>query len=130
MVFTKQLRAGVRKGDITSSIRIWMHPHVKVGGRYPMEEGEIEIESIKCIDFGEITHELVRESGFPDLDTLLKIAKHGKGQNIYLVRFHYLPPRTQRRGRATTSLRSPVAADDSRGGIDSGTPRKRRSKNH
>ncbi len=24
---------------------------------------------------------------------LLKIAKHGKGENVYLVRFHYLPPR-------------------------------------
>jgi hypothetical protein len=23
---------------------------------------------------------------------LLKVAKHGKGENIYLVRFHYVPP--------------------------------------
>ena len=104
MVFTKRLRDGVRRGDITCSIRIWMHPHVKVGGRYPMEEGQIEVDLIKSIDFADITSELVRESGFPDLDTLLKVAKHGKGQNIYLVRFHYLPSRTQRRGRATTSL--------------------------
>jgi hypothetical protein len=22
----------------------------------------------------------------------MKIAKHGRGENIYLVRFHYLPP--------------------------------------
>jgi hypothetical protein len=92
MVFTKRLREGVRRGDITSSIRIWIHPHVKVGGRYPMEEGEIEVESIRLIDFEDITPVLVRESGFPDLESLLKIAKHGKGQNIYLVRFHYLPP--------------------------------------
>ncbi len=99
MVFDKRLRDGVRKGDITCSIRIWMHPHVKVGGRYPMEEGEIEVHSIKPIDFADITPELVRESGFPDLDALLKVAKHGKGRNIYLVRFHYLPPRVQRASR-------------------------------
>ena len=93
MVFTKRLREGVRRGDITSSVRIWMHPHVKAGGRYPMEEGEIEVESIRLIDFADITPDLVRESGFPDLESLLKIARHGRGRNIYLVRFHYLPPR-------------------------------------
>ena len=58
-----------------------------------MEEVEIEVESIRLIDFADITPNLVRESGFPDLESLLKIAKHGRGQNIYLVRFHYLPLR-------------------------------------
>jgi hypothetical protein len=100
MVFTKRLRDGVRRGEITCSVRIWMHPHVKVGGRYPMEEGEIEVESIRLIDFDDITPNLVRESGFPDLESLLKVAKHGKGQNIYLVRFHYLPPRMKHRRKA------------------------------
>jgi hypothetical protein len=93
MVFTKRLRDGVRRGEITCSVRIWMRPHVKAGGRYPMEEGEIEVESIRLMDFDDITPDLVRQSGFPDIESLLKIAKHGKGENIYLVRFHYLPPR-------------------------------------
>ncbi len=39
MVFTKRLRDGVRCGVITCSVRIWKSPHVKVGGRYRMEEG-------------------------------------------------------------------------------------------
>ena len=104
MVFTKRLRDGVRRGDITISIRIWMHPHVKAGGRYPMEEGQIEVESIRQIQMEDITAHLVRESGFPDLDSLLKIARHGRGQNVYLVRFHYLPPRAKR----------PVAAKSAR----------------
>lgn len=92
MVFDKRLREGVRRGDIELSIRIWMRPHVKVGGRYPMEEGEIEVDSLRQIEFDEITPELVRESGFPDIRELLKIARHGKGENIYLVRFHYVAP--------------------------------------
>jgi hypothetical protein len=96
MVFTKSLREGVRRGDITCSVRIWMHPHVKVGGRYPMEEGEIEIDSIRQIDYHDITPHLARESGFPDVPELLKIAKHGRGQNVYVVRFHYIPPRKRR----------------------------------
>ena len=93
MVFTKRLREGVRRGDITCSVRIWQCPHVKVGGRYRMDEGEIEVESITPIGFPDITPELARESGFLGLIDLLKVAKHGEGENIYLVRFHYLPPR-------------------------------------
>jgi hypothetical protein len=45
MVFTKRLRDGARRREITCSVRIWKHPHVKVGGRYPMEEGEIEVDT-------------------------------------------------------------------------------------
>jgi len=39
----------------------------------------------------DVTPELARESGFLGVLDLLKVAKHGKGDNIYLVRFHYLP---------------------------------------
>ena len=69
-----------------------MRPRVKVGGRYPMDEGEIEVDSIEQIGFQDITPMLARESGFLGLIDLLKVAKHGKGDNIYLVRFHYVPP--------------------------------------
>lgn len=96
MVFTKRLREGVRRGDITCSVRIWMRPHVKVGHRYAMEEGEIEIDSITPIGFPDITPQLARESGFLGVIDLLKVAKHGRGENIYLVRFHYVPPRKRR----------------------------------
>ena len=92
MVFTKRLREGVRQGKITCSVRIWTRPHVKVGARCAMEEGEIEIDSIEPIGFPDITPQLARESGFLGLIDLLKVAKHGKGENIYMVRFHYLPP--------------------------------------
>jgi hypothetical protein len=56
-----------------------------------MEEGEIEIDSIEPIGLPDITPQLARESGFLGLIDLLKVAKHGKGDRIYLVRFHYLP---------------------------------------
>src|ERR1700692_3547703 len=92
MVFTKRLRDRVRSGEITCSIRIWISPRVRVGGRYSMEEGEIEIDSIEPIGFPDITPDLARQSGFLGVLDLLKVAKHGKGENIYLVRFHYIPP--------------------------------------
>jgi hypothetical protein len=92
MVFTKRLREGVRRGEITCSVRIWTRPHVKTGNRYQMEGGQIEIDSIEPIGLPDITPQLARESGFLGVIDLLKVAKHGKGERIYLVRFHYLPP--------------------------------------
>jgi hypothetical protein len=90
MVFTKRLREGVRRGDITCSVRIWTRPHVKVGARYRMDEGEIEIESVEPIDLVEVTPRLARESGFLGVADLLKVARHGAGNKIYLIRFRYL----------------------------------------
>jgi len=58
-----------------------------------MEEGEIVVDSITPIGFPDITPELARESGFLGMIDLLKIAKHGKGNNIYLIRFHYVRPK-------------------------------------
>lgn len=101
MVFTKRLREGVRQGKITCSVRIWLSPRVKVGARYKMEEGQIEIDSIEPLGFPDITPQLARESGFLGLIDLLKVAKHGKGENIYLVRFRYLPPRSKRKSGGT-----------------------------
>jgi hypothetical protein len=49
MVFTKRLREGVRRGEITCSVRIWTRPHVRVGGRYPMEDGAMVVDSIEPI---------------------------------------------------------------------------------
>lgn len=92
MIFTKRLRDGVRSGRITCSVRIWMRPHVKAGNRYRMDEGEIHVLSVLPISVADITPELARESGFQGVVDLLKIAKHGRGENVYLIRFRYLPP--------------------------------------
>jgi hypothetical protein len=55
-----------------------------------MDEGEIEIDSVEPIGLPEVTPQLARESGFLGVVDLLKVAKHGRGENIYLIRFHYL----------------------------------------
>jgi hypothetical protein len=64
-----------------------------------MEEGQIEVDSIQPIGFPDITPELARESGFLGVLDLLKVAKHGRGENIYLIRFHYVRPRAKRMGQ-------------------------------
>jgi hypothetical protein len=91
MLFTKHLREGIRRGRIRCSVRIWTRPNVKVGGRYRMDEGHIVVESIEPITVADVTYDLARESGFESVDDLLRIARHGRGKNVYLIRFHYLP---------------------------------------
>ena len=97
MVFTKCLREGVRRGEITCSVRFWTHPHVTAGRRYAMGDGAIVVDSIEPIGFPDITSELARESGVLGVLDLLKVAKHGRGEKIYLIRFHYVHPRARKK---------------------------------
>lgn len=57
-----------------------------------MGDGHVVVDSIVPIGLEDITYDLARESGFSSVDELLKTAKHGSGDNVYLIRFHYLPP--------------------------------------
>jgi hypothetical protein len=90
MMFAKRLREPVMAGEITCSVRIWQRPHVKVGGRYPLGPGAIEVTALRQIALSDITPELARRSGFAGVVDLLKVAKHGPGENVYLVDFVYV----------------------------------------
>jgi hypothetical protein len=100
VIFTKRLRDGVRQGQITCSVRIWQRPHVTVGKRYRMDEGHIEVDSILPISLADITPDLALASGFKGVVDLLKVAKHGRGENVYLVRFHFVAPEAAFRRRS------------------------------
>lgn len=89
MMFAKHLRDRVMLGEITCSVRIWQRPHVKVGGRYRLGPGEIHVTSVREIEWGRINHELAQRSGFDGLEDLLSVAKHGSGENVYLVEFEF-----------------------------------------
>jgi hypothetical protein len=89
MMFTKRLRGPVMRGEVTCSIRIWRSAHVKVGGRYALGAGHIEVTAIREISLEDITPELARRSGFLGVVDLLKVAKHGPGERVFLVEFTY-----------------------------------------
>jgi hypothetical protein len=92
MQFAKHLREGIRRGRIRCTVRIWTRPHVKVGGRYRMDDGHVVVDAVQPITLEDITYDLARESGFGSVEDLLGIAKHGSGEDVYLIRFHYLAP--------------------------------------
>ena len=57
-----------------------------------MDDGQIVVDSIVPIRLRDITRDLARESGFSSVKDLLGTAKHGRGNKVYLIRFHYLRP--------------------------------------
>jgi len=85
--FTKRLHAGIEAGTIICTVRIWKRPLAKVCGHYRVGRGPVEVDSIHRIMLDDITPELARRSGFDGVVGLLKVAKHGTGEQVNLIEF-------------------------------------------
>lgn len=90
MQFSKRLRKPIKSGQITSSVRIWKSPRVRVGGRYRLDEGWIEVDGLHEISLSDVTPTLAKETGFTGVVDLLRTAKHGHGERVFLVKFRYV----------------------------------------
>ncbi len=90
--FSPELRAEVLTGRITVSFRLWQRPQVKSGGRYRVEAGQIEVDSIELVPFSSIDESDVRRSGETDLESLRRRAAHAGPIHddtlVYRVEFH------------------------------------------
>lgn len=89
MQFTRRLIDPIVRGEVTVSVRIWKRPHVKVGNAYRCGPGFVVVDSIQEITREDITPGLAKLSGFSSVGDLLKVAKHGTGEYVYLIEFHY-----------------------------------------
>lgn len=89
MQFLRALRDRIRRGEITTTVRLWQRPHVKVGGRYALPPGEVVVTRIFEVSLTDITPELARASGFAGVVDLLKVAKHGAGRRVFVIEFRY-----------------------------------------
>jgi hypothetical protein len=87
--FTKRLRAPIMRGEVTCTVRIWKSLRVKVGGRYPLGGGHVEVTRIQHVDLDDITEEIARAGGFEGLDDLMSVARHGAGESVFLIDFVY-----------------------------------------
>ncbi len=105
MMFQRRFHGPIERGEITSSVRIWKRPHVKAGGRYRLGSGEIEVTGVREIAMDDITPALARRSGFASVVDLMKTAKHGSGERVFVVDFRYLGQR----------LPDPLPLDDALG---------------
>jgi hypothetical protein len=89
----RALRERIRRGEITTTVRLWQRPHVKVGGRYSLPPGEILVTKMFEVSLADVTPELARQSGFVGVVDLLKVAKHGPGRRVFVIEFQYVEPK-------------------------------------
>jgi hypothetical protein len=94
--FLKALRDPIRRGEITTTVRLWQRPHVKVGGRYSLPPGQIVVTQLFEVPLSDVTPELARRSGFSGMVELLKVAKHGAGRRVFVIEFRYVAPGASR----------------------------------
>lgn len=92
MMFSRDLREAVARGEITVSIRLWSRPQVKVGGRYPTAGVLIEVDSIEVLPFAAVSDDDVRASGEADRESLRRRAAHAgpitDDTLVHRVEFH------------------------------------------
>jgi hypothetical protein len=92
MMFSRDLREAVARGEITVSIRLWSRPQVKVGGRYPIAGVLIEVDSIEVQPFAAVSDDDVRASGEADRESLRRRAAHAgpitDDTLVHRVEFH------------------------------------------
>jgi hypothetical protein len=92
VMFSRDLRDALARGEITVSIRLWSRPKVKVGGRYPTSGVVIEIDSVELLPFSAVTDDDLRASGESDRKALRDRAAHSgpinDGTLVYRIEFH------------------------------------------
>ena len=92
MMFSRDLRDALARGEISVSIRRWSRPQVKVGGRYESSGVVIEIDSMEVLPFSAVTDEDVRDSGEKSRESLRERAAHSgpinDGTLVYRIEFH------------------------------------------
>ncbi len=89
MLFQRRFHERIRSGEIRCTVRIWQRPHVKAGGRYGLAGGAIVVDKIRETRLDDITAALAQRCGFSSLVDLLKTAKHGPGERVFVIDFHY-----------------------------------------
>jgi hypothetical protein len=94
--FSAELREQVLAGDITVSFRLWRRAKVKVGGRYRVGHGQIEIEAVEVMPFAAIPPGDVSRAGETDRESLRRRAAHAgpiaDDTLLYRVQFHAVGP--------------------------------------
>jgi hypothetical protein len=98
MMFSRDLRDAVARGEVTVSVRRWSRPQVKVGGRYSAAGVVIEVDSLEVLPFSAVTDDDVVASGETSRTALRQRAAHSGPISddtlVHRVEFHVVPERS------------------------------------
>lgn len=76
MQFSPDLRAGVARGEITVSVRLWARRQVREGGCYRTAGTVIEVDSIEVLPFAALTEQDIAATGEGDREAVRRRAAH------------------------------------------------------
>jgi hypothetical protein len=96
MQFTADSHAAVADGTITTTIRRWSRPQVKVGGRYRVGAVVVEVDEIDLVPFGSLSAADIRATGERDRDAVRRRAAHAGPIDddtlVYRIALHVVGP--------------------------------------
>ena len=79
-------------GTITLTYRLWQRPRVKVGGRYAVGLGAVEVDELELVPFASVTAADVRRCGERDREDLRARTAHAGPVHddtlVYRIEFH------------------------------------------
>ena len=100
----------IASGELTLSFRRWRSPQARVGGRYRVGDGVVEVEEVRRIAPSEITRQDARAAGHESAAEVLAAIERERRRGadpdapLYRVAFHY--------AGAYSDPRKRLAADD------------------
>ena len=91
MLFTSDSHEAIRRGEVTLTVRRWLRPQAKVGGRYRLHTGgAIEVTEVREADESALTAAMAQRAGFASREALLADLPSKAGASLYLVAFRYI----------------------------------------
>ena len=96
LMFRREDRERVARGEITVTFRLWKSAHVRAGRTYESGFGRIEVEDVLVIPAAMISQDDVAPSGCADIAAIIELAgEHTKvrvepDSLLYRVQFRYL----------------------------------------
>lgn len=91
MLFTSDSHEAIRRGEVTLTVRRWLRPQAKAGGRYRLHTGgAIEVTEVRQVGEAALTASVAERAGFVSRDALLANVPRRVGAALYLVTFRYI----------------------------------------
>jgi len=96
MLFRREQREAIARGEVTVTFRAWRRPQARVGGRYRVGAGTIEVDAVERVPASEVTNADARRAGATDREALLELVRRksrrdaGAGGELFRVEFRYV----------------------------------------